>query len=49
MCGEEPSRYEVLPSGLNSGINWIGTAPGLASVPGQKKGRQLKKSSYNTL
>jgi hypothetical protein len=32
----DPHVMEVLPSELNSGINWIGTAPGLASVLGQK-------------
>jgi hypothetical protein len=37
MCGEEPSRCVVLSSELNSGINWIDAAPGLASVLGQKK------------
>jgi hypothetical protein len=31
-----PHVMEVLPSGLNSGINWIGTAPGLASVQERK-------------
>ena len=45
---------EVLPSELNSGINWIGTAPGLASVLGQnvhncKKKKKKKNSSYNRL
>jgi hypothetical protein len=46
MCGEEPSRCEVLPSELTSGINWLGAAPGLASVLGHKKSTQLKKNLH---
>jgi hypothetical protein len=35
-AARDPHVMEVLPSELNSGINWIGTAPGLVSGLGQK-------------